>query len=529
MAGITDALVPSIDLHGSIDVPTSRPSVPDWPALLPLAHGSHAPLQAQLRAGLVRAIASRALPPATRLPSTRALAERLGIARNTVIAVYRDLVADDWLLASPRSGHLVNPAAADAPDPVSWRREAEGHPVDWRARIGAGAAAMPQLRKPRDGLAYPYPFVYGEFDPANFPLRAWREVSRLALRPQAVRAWASDRIDVDDPELVAQIAQRLLPRRGIHVTADRILVTLGAQQAMTLVAAALARGGATVGLESPGYPDAWNTWTLHGARTVALPLDGAGLRVTSRLARCNVVQVSPSHQSPTGVTMPPARRRALLRAAVEHDLIVVEDDYDSELAFDGGANAAIKAMDEDERVVYIGSLSKTLAPGLRLGYLVGAPELVAEARAIRRVTVRHPPANNQRALATFLALGYHDAIVRRLLGIYQERSGVLTEALRRHLPQVRFEPPSGGSALWAMAPDGVDTDEVARHALRRGVVFDAGSVFWRGVRSIPRNTLRLGYASIPVERIEPGIRELARAFADARATQTRGASNTRPP
>ncbi|HPU54444.1 MAG TPA: GntR family transcriptional regulator, partial [Burkholderiaceae bacterium] len=240
------------------------PPFPDWRALLPLTQGKHAPLQAQLRAGLVRAIASRALSPAMRLPSTRALAEQLGIARNTVIAVYRDLVADDWLLAAPRSGHLVNPAAAEAPDPVSWRREAGGAPVDWRARLGGGAGAMPQLIKTRDGLAYPYPFVYGEFDPANFPLRAWREVSRLALRPQSVRAWASDRIDADDPELVAEIAQRLLPRRGIHVTPDRILVTLGAQQAMTLVAAALGRGGTTVGLESPGYPDAWNTWTLHG-------------------------------------------------------------------------------------------------------------------------------------------------------------------------------------------------------------------------------------------------------------------------
>jgi GntR family transcriptional regulator/MocR family aminotransferase len=514
-------------------MPTTCPTDPDWGALLPLVRGGHAPLQAQLRAGLVRAIAARSLPPDLRLPSTRELVQRLGIARNTVIAVYRELAADDWLLASPRSGHRVNPAAADAPEPVGWRREARGAPLDWRKRLLARAGAMPQVGKPRDGLAYPYPFVYGEFDPAIFPLRSWREVSRLALRPQAVRAWASDRVDADDPELVAQIAQRLLPRRGIQATPDQILVTLGAQQAMTLVAAALARPDVTVGLESPGYPDAWNTWTLHGARTLALPLDAAGLMVSPRMAHCDVVQVSPSHQNPTTVTMPPSRRRALLQAALDHDLILVEDDYDSELAFDGGANAAIKAMDEDHRVVYIGSLSKTLAPGLRLGFLVGAPALVAEARAIRRMTVRHPPANNQRALATFLALGYHDVGVRRLLRSYRERAGVLTDALRRHLPQLRFEPPTGGSSLWALAPEGIDIDNVARHALRRGVVVDAGAVFWRGVRRVPRNGLRLGYASIPLDRIEPGIRELARAFADARADQApaeaRGAANTRPP
>jgi len=506
---------------------SSARGAPRWAALLPLDREAVAPLQAQLRAGLVSAIASRVLPPAARLPSTRDLAEQLGVARNTVVLVYRTLAEEGWLLASARSGHAVNPAAADMPVPVGWRREHEpaagaqagAGPVDWSARLGAGVRAMPQVAKPRDGLALPYPFVYGELDPAGFPLRAWREASRLALRPQAVRGWAADRIDADDPELVEQIAQRLLPRRGIRTTPDRILVTLGAQQAISLVAATLARGGATVGLESPGYPDAWNTWTLHGARTLALPLDDAGLRVSTRFARCDVVQVSPSHQNPTTVTMPPARRRSLLQAALEHDLILVEDDYDSELAFDGGANAAIKAMDEDERVVYVGSLSKTLAPGLRLGFLVGAPPLVAEARAIRRLTVRHPPANNQRALAGFIALGHHDAAVRRLVRTLAERSAVLCDALRRHLPRLRFEPPAGGSSLWALAPGGTDVDAVARYALRRGVVFDAGGVFWRGVRGAPRTGLRLGFGSIAVERIEPGIRELALAFAEAEGTR----------
>ena len=120
-------------------MPTTCPTDPDWGALLPLVRGGHAPLQAQLRAGLVRAIAARSLPPDLRLPSTRELAQRLGIARNTVIAVYRELAADDWLLASPRSGHRVNPAAADAPEPVGWRREARGAPLDWRKRLLARA------------------------------------------------------------------------------------------------------------------------------------------------------------------------------------------------------------------------------------------------------------------------------------------------------------------------------------------------------------------------------------------------------
>lgn len=489
------------------------PTADRWAVLIPLDRDTDTPLQAQLRAGLIRAISSRALPPGLRLPSTRELAQRLQVARNTVILAFRDLVDDGWLEAQSRSGHRVSLRQGPGAHPVGWRRESGTGPVQWTRRLGSRAALMGQVIKPRDALAYPYPFVYGEFDPSVFPLRAWRDASRLALRPQAIRRWASDRIDADDPELIEQITQRLLPRRGIQADGSQVLVTLGAQQATALVAAALTHS--VVGLESPGYPDAWNVWSLFGAKTRALPMDGYGLKISARLAECNVVQVSPSHQNPTTVTMPAARRRSLLRAAVEHDFILVEDDYDSELAFDGGSHAAIKAMDEDQRVIYIGSLSKTLAPGLRLGFVVGAPELISELRALRRLMVRHPPMNNQRALASFLALGHHDASVRRMVARYEERASVLVEALRHHLPTLRFEPPSGGSSLWALAPDPTDTEVVARCALERGVVFDAGAVFWRGVRKPPRNGLRLGFASIATERIEPGVRELAAAFKDA--------------
>jgi GntR family transcriptional regulator/MocR family aminotransferase len=491
----------------------SEPTPDRWTVLIPLDRHTDTPLQAQLRAGLIRAISSRALPPGFRLPSTRELAQRLRIARNTVILAFQALVDDGWLHAEPRAGHRVSLRQGPGADPVGWRRESGAGPVQWARRLGSQAARMGQVIKPRDALAYPYPFVYGEFDPSVFPLRAWRDASRLALRPQAIRGWAGDRIDTDDPELVEQITQRLLPRRGIQADPSQVLVTLGAQQATALVAAALSKS--VVGLESPGYPDAWNVWTLFGATTRALPLDGYGLKISARLSECDVVQVSPSHQNPTTVTMPAARRRSLLQAAVKHDFILVEDDYDSELAFDGGSHAAIKAMDEDQRVIYIGSLSKTLAPGLRLGFVVGAPELIREARALRRLMIRHPPMNNQRALASFLALGHHDASVRRMVARYEERAAVLVEALRRHLPFLRFEPPTGGASLWALAPDGTDTEHIARLALERGVVFDAGAVFWRGVRSLPRNGLRLGFASIATERIESGVRELAAAFKDA--------------
>ena len=249
-------------------------STPDrWAILIPLDRDADTPLQAQLRAGLIRAISSRALPPGLRLPSTRELAQRLQIARNTVILAFRELVDDGWLEAQSRSGHRVSLRQGPGAQPVGWRRESSGTgPVQLARRLSSRAALMGQVIKPRDALAYPYPFVYGEFDPSVFPLRAWRDASRLALRPQAIRRWASDRIDADDPELIEQITQRLLPRRGIQADASQVLVTLGAQQATALVAAATTHS--VVGLESPGYPEAWKVWSPFGAKTRAPPLDG---------------------------------------------------------------------------------------------------------------------------------------------------------------------------------------------------------------------------------------------------------------
>lgn len=480
-----------------------------WRQWLPLDRSSDIDLQTQLRAAIADAISRRLIGPGMRLPSSRALAQTLGVARNTVTNTYRALAADGWITASARramrvaeSVRLAGIRSEDSP--------AARQSIDWTSWLRSSARQSPQVQRPRNALEHRYPFIYGEVDPQGFPQREWRRATIDSLRPQSVSGWARDRIDDDDPELVAQIIQRLLPRRGIRASAESVLITLGAQHAMALLAAVLARGGTPVGLESPGYPDAWNVWSFAGAQPIALPIDESGLRPTRRLARCRIVQVSPSHQNPTTVTMPAARRHALLQAARAHDLILIEDDYDPELAFDGAAYAAIKSMDDEDRVVYIGSLSKTLAPGLRMGFVVGAPELIEELRAVRRLMVRHPPGNNQRALALFLSQGHHDAAVRRLVQTLARRARLLCEALDTHLPQLRYRPPAGGAALWAELPAGCDTSALARIAAARGLLFDAGAVFWRGVRTVPRTHLRLGYGSIPDDRIEAGIIELAR-------------------
>ncbi len=217
--------------------------------------------------------------------------------------------------------------------------------------------------------------------------------------------------------------------------------------------------------------------------------------------------VTPSHQCPTTVTMPLARREALLALAEESDVIVIEDDFESENSFFANSKPALKSLDRSDRVLYIGSLSKTFAPGLRLGYIVGPRELVHEARALRRLMLRHPSAFIQRSYALFLALGHHDALLQRLAQAYPARAKTLCSAVRANLPDSKVLPVAGGASCWVSGPPWLDTRALARAAARRGILIEPGDVFFMS-DDPPRNHMRLGFSSIEAAKIEPGIREL---------------------
>ena len=170
------------------------------------------------------------------------------------------------------------------------------------------------------------------------------------------------------------------------------------------------------------------------------------------LKGCDYVHVTPSHQFPTTVNMPLERREALLARAKADDFVLIEDDYESEINHVGPPHPALKSLDDSGRVIFLASLSKTLAPGLRLGYMVGPRDLIREARALRRLMLRHPPANNQRTVALFLARGNHNSLMRRLSHAYRERWQVMRDALARHLPQCKVWPSIGGTAYWIEGP-----------------------------------------------------------------------------
>ncbi len=472
-------------------------------------------LQGQIRKMLVSAILDGHLPLDVPIPSSRELAARINVARNTVVIAYQQLVDEGYLVSRERRGYFVNAdmlegraCAAPSADPMS-PETVQG--PDWSARFRFRPSAQRNISKRQDWQEFPYPFVYGQFDPALFPTADWRECCMKTLSVLEIGEWAQDMILRDDQSLVRQIRTRVLPRRGVRAADEEIVITVGTQQALYLLADLLVSDRTRVGLEDPGYPDARNIFGSRSGEVVPLPVDAEGLVVGEALASCDYVYVTPSHQCPTTVTMSLARREALLAQAERDDFVIIEDDYDSENRFEGEPVPTLKSLDHHDRVIYVGSLSKTLAPGLRLGYVVGPAELVGELRGVRRLNLRHPTAYMQRAFALFLSLGHHDALLRRLSAAHHERAQLLMAALSRHLPEIRTVPVVGGSSCWAQGPDWLDARTLADEAERLGVLIEPGAVFFSDP-SAGRASFRLGFASIRSDRIEAGIERLGEAF-----------------
>ncbi|MEK0086014.1 PLP-dependent aminotransferase family protein [Benzoatithermus flavus] len=478
-----------------------------WDRLFARTAATGWPLQARLREMVAAAISEGWLVPGTPLPSSRELAENLGVARNTVLLAYQQLVDEELLESRERSGYFVR-RRPETGQPSARPARATGT-LDWEHRFAIRPSAQRNIVKPHDWLSYPYPFVYGQFDPTLFPTNDWRECARQALSVLEIRGWAPDLIDGDDPQLVEQIRTRVLPRRGIWASAEEIVITLGAQQALYMLAQLLARPGMTVGIEDPGYPDARNILTLCGAELRPVPVDEVGVVPDAIPPACELLFVTPTRQCPTGAMLPLARRERLLALAEAYDLLLLEDDYESNFGLSSDALPTLKSLDRSGRVLYVGSLSKTLAPGLRFGYIVAAPEVAREVRALRRLILRHAPANNQRALALFLALGHFDRLLRKVTTVLAERATVMRAALARHLSDFTYSHGTGGSSFWVHGPEGLDARALARRAAAAGLLIEAGDVFFMSPTP-PLHHFRLGFSSLPTERIEPGIAALAR-------------------
>jgi GntR family transcriptional regulator/MocR family aminotransferase len=477
--------------------------------------GDSLKLQDQIRQRIVECVAVGSLAPSQRLPSTRALARHLKVSRNTVAAAYQRLVADGHLEARARSGVYVSKARYAVTRRDALRAAGQPTPVEppvWERQLGGSRQIGALMLVPPDWQQYPYPFVGSQPDLSLFPIAEWREASRLTLSVQEIGDWAADTANADDAKLLQEIRSKVLPRRGIHARPDEVLVTADGQQALWLTVELLVEPGTPVAVEEPGNPELVALLRRRGAQVVFQPVDRDGLVVDERLAGCEVVYVSPGHQRPTGVALSAERRTALMSMAAERDFIVVEDDFECEADDLGAAPQALRAGDEGRRVAYVAPLLQSLAPALRLGVLVASPSLVRAARALRRITTRHPPQSVQRIAAHLLALGHYDTVTARVGATFRQRLLALRDALNHYLVQLIDIPPVRGStAYWVTGPESVDVRELAAAAEARGVLIQPAAHFYSG-GSAPRNVFRMSVSGIPEERIRPGVEALSRTL-----------------
>jgi GntR family transcriptional regulator/MocR family aminotransferase len=483
-----------------------------WAALFRDINRGNTFLQLQIRQTIVAAIEDGRLPLGMKMPSSRDLAAVLKVARNTVVIAYEQLVDQNFLLSRQRSGYFVagvaNTFATAAPAPADSARQG----AQWAARFAVRPSAHRNIVKPLDWQAHPYPFIFGQFDPSLFPTNDWRESARAALSVREINNWARDLIDGDDPALIEQLKLQVLPRRGIHARADEIMMTIGAQHALYLIATLFVGGKTRVGIEEPGYPDARNIFRMLTPDVVPLTVDGDGLVPDAAFQSCALAYVTASHQCPTAVTMPLQRRTELLRSAAAAGVVVIEDDYEGELMPEMATLPPLKSLDRDSNVLYVGSLSKALAPGLRLGYVVAPAPVIRELRALRRLMLRHPPLNNQRVAALFIGLGHYRAHLAQVGRVLLERARLLDRLLPKYLPGCSFSRGPGSTHFWVSCPRDIDSARLAEAALEQGVVIEPGAVFSMD-ENASRHCFRLGFSSIRTDRIDVGIQRLGQVFA----------------
>jgi GntR family transcriptional regulator/MocR family aminotransferase len=396
-------------------------------------------------------------------------------------------------------GRIDAPGAPSGPAEVDPR---------WEQWIRNGISSKPRFQWPGDWQQQPYPFIDGYFDSSLYPTSQWREANRMALGARGLLENSATEGDADDPVLIDEIRTKMLPRRGINARPEEILITLGEQNAFYLLTQLLTDDTTRVAVEEPGNPKLRDLLALRKSNLIHQPVDENGMVINSRLDEAHMVCVTPSHQVPTAVTMATQRRRALLKKALKLDQIIIEDDFEHESNYEGQPHPALRSMDRDNRVIYVSALPKVLAPGLRIGFIVAAPELIRELRRLRQMVIGRPSLINQRTAALFLSLGHYDAFMMRLKSEMKQRWFELGEALNHYLGRfVVTIPNQGGTVFWVHAPDRVDVEKLTQAAAGRGILIEPDTHYYAGRRK-SRDWFRMGVTSIPNDRIREGVRQL---------------------
>jgi GntR family transcriptional regulator/MocR family aminotransferase len=461
-------------------------------------------LQLQIRKQLIEAITQGLIGPNESLPSSRALATELGVARNTVIAAYKELEFDGYIRSEERKGYFVSGKIYDNYSNAVEQKPPSSKSPKWFDRlITKKPYTKANVPKSGDWQKYPYSFTIGQLDNSLMPFYEWREVVKLSSTVGEIKKWNLDHVDHDDPELIKQIQSKVLPKRGIWANKEQILITAGSQNAIYILASLLVNKNTVVGIENPGYPDVRHILNFGTDNIHPIPVDKHGIVVDKIQPEFDLIYTTPSHQYPTGATMSMERRNQLLENAYKNNTVIIEDDYEAEINFHKKPNPSLKSLDEHNHVLYVGSFSKAFAPGLRLGYLVAPEGFIKEARALRRLMLRHIPANNQRAVSLFIGLGHYHNMFNKIQSTHQERWHLINEKIRKE-PFLSCSPTLGGSTFWIKLPESIDSTILSENLLEKGVVVRPGNVSFFE-ENPPNNYLHIGYSAIDTNKINRGM------------------------
>ncbi|WP_158498555.1 MocR-like pyridoxine biosynthesis transcription factor PdxR, partial [Zymomonas mobilis] len=467
------------------------------------------PVYKQLYYQIHAAILDGRLEAGSRLPASRILAQELGLSRNSVVTALDHLHAEGYVISRTGDGTYV---ADSLPEEHLAPRSGLLHIMTDDAILGPGPSERGRLFTELSvtaGPALPIPFVADlpAFD--AFPLPLWKRFM--------VQSWQEVRptmLGYADPAgfrpLRKIIASHLGASRLLRCQSSEVVMTSGSQQSLDLISRVLLDQGDPVWIEEPGYIGARCAFLAAGARLIPVPVDEAGLNVEAGRAlepHPRLIFISPSRQYPLGMTMPMARRQALLDYAERIGAWVIEDDYDCEFRYRGSPLPAVRSLDRSQRVIYLGTFSKSLLPSFRLGYLVLPETIQPVFTKAKAIIDRHPPLLEQIALGSFFKTGQFAAHIRRMRQLYHERQDVLLDELHQVVGSaLTFTAADTGMHLIAFLPDNVSDLAFCDLAREYGISLRPLSIYYLSDR--PKQGLIMGFAAIPVARIRWGVKQL---------------------
>jgi len=471
------------------------------------AHGA-LPLHVRIQRAIRQLILDGALDVGRRLPASRALAQSLGVSRDTVEAAYGQLHAEGFIERRTGSGSFVSEQVQRLPGRGLMQSPLARVPA---LRLSQRGAAMFAGGGLRDFLA-PRAFAPGVPETRNFPLQTWERLQRQVLKEHGTRALLHS--PPQGTEALRQaIAAYVNLERGARATPERVLVLTSSQQALTLCANVLLDAGDRIFIEDPVYHGARKAFDAAGLECVPVPLDGDGMRVDllQTLPAARAVFLTPSHQFPTGTTLALDRRLAAIAWAQQEQAWIIEDDYDSEFHYAGKPMACVQGLDQHERTIYVGTFTKSMFPGLRIGYMVLPASLVAPMTVARTLLDGHSAAIAQLTLARFIEGGHLGAHVRTMRAVYAERRDVLARLVREHLGDF-LEPrvPAGGMQMPCTLLHDIAERAAVDGARRAGI--DLLGLTQLHASSPQQTGFLMGFAAHAPHELEVAARKLAQVL-----------------